>query len=139
MVLLKAQRLQQLAEKLRQIENRLDREGGELTEVREGLEEAAARTGVDLETVRTLDGPTLERTLSPGGRPDPGRFWAVAEVLYLDGLQARARGEPAAARRRLEKARRLYETGVEGIDLPDDSVSPADRLRRIEELLGDDG
>lgn len=138
MVLLKAQRLQQLAEKLRQIENRLEREGGELTEVREGLEEAAARTGVDLETVRALDGPTLEMTLSPGGRPDPGRFWAVAEVLYLDGLQARARGH-AAAERRLEKARRIYEAGAGGLDLPDDAARPDDRLRRIEELLGGDG
>lgn len=139
MVLLKAQRLQQLAEKLRQIENRLERAGGELTEVREGLEEAAARTGVDLETVRALDGRTLEITLSPGGRPDPGRFWAVAEVLYLDGLQAHARGHGAATERRLEKARRLYEAGAGGLDLPDDAASPDDRLRRIEELIGGDG
>lgn len=137
MVLLKAQRLQRLAEKLSEIESRLDREGGELTEVREGLEEAAARTGVDLETVRALDGPTLERTLSPGGRPDPGRFWAVAEVLYLDGLRARAQGEETTAAKLLEKARRLYGNVGGDLDLPEDAPTRDGRVRRIEELLGD--
>lgn len=136
MVLLKAQRLQRLAEKLGEIENRLEREGGE-TEVREGLEAAAARTGVDLETARALDAATLQRALSPGGRPDPGRAWAVAEVLFLDGLRARAEDDPAAAARRLEKARRLYRGVGDGLDLPEGASGAADRLRRIEELLGE--
>lgn len=139
MVLIKAQKLQQLAEKLGEIEAQLDREGGELTEVRRGLEEAAARTGVELETVRQLDGATLEMTLSPGGRPDPGRFWAVAEVLYLDALRARARGDDAATARRLEKARRLFARVGGGLELPDGAASPERRLEEIGELLGTGG
>jgi hypothetical protein len=143
MVLLKAQRLQQLAEKLGQIENRLARGGGELeeageemeAELEEELEEAAALTGVELEAVRWLDGPTLLRTLSPGGRPDPGRFWTAAEVLYLDALRAEAEGDPATADRRFRKARLLYERAGESgsLELPDGAVPPEERLEVLRE------
>lgn len=139
MTLLKAQRMQQLAEKLREIESRLERESGDLTEIREGLEEAAARTGVEIETVRRLDARTLEMALSPGGRPDPGRFWVVAEILFLDGLRARAEGDPDAAGRRLEKARRLYERVGTGLQVPDDSAGPGRRLEEIAEMREPDG
>ncbi len=139
MVLLKAQRLQQLAEKLGQIENRLARGGGELEEaadeLEEELEEAAALTGVELEAVRWLDGPTLLRTLSPGGRPDPGRFWTAAEVLYLDALRAEAEGDSTTAARRFRKARRLYERAGESgsLELPDGAVPPEERLEALRE------
>lgn len=139
MVLIKAQKLQRLAEKLGEIEAQLDREGGELTEVRRGLEEAAARTGVELETVRRLDAATLEMTLSPGGRADPGRFWAVAEVLYLDALRARARDDDAAAARRLEKARRLFGRVGDGLELPDGARPPEERIEEIDDLLAREG
>lgn len=138
MVLLKAQRLQRLARKLGEIEERLEREGGEPKELRRGLEDAAARAGVELETARRLDGSTLVRALSPGGRPDPGRFWAVAEVLYLDGLGALARGEEPAAASRLEKARALYRRAAgASLELPEGTPTPEERAARIAGLLGD--
>lgn len=137
MVLLKAQRLQQLAEKLGQIENRMARAGGEVEETEGELEEAAALTGVELEAVRWLDGPTLVRTLSPGGRTDPGRFWAAAEVLYLDALRAEAEGDASEAARRFRKARRLYRRTREAgdLELPDGAASPDERIERLEERL----
>lgn len=140
MVLLKAQRLQRLAEKLGRIESRLARASGAVEEAEAELEEAAARTGVELEAVRRLDGPTLLRALSPGGRPDPGRFWTVAEVLYLDALRARAEGERKKADRRLRKARRLYERAAEAgaLELPEGAASPAERLAALEARLGDE-
>lgn len=138
MVLLKAQRLQQLAQKLGEIEEQLEREGGELKELRRGLEDAAARAGVELQTARRLDAATLARALSPGGRPDPGRFWAVAEALYLDGLGALARGEDAAAASRLEKARALYGRAAgAALELPDGAPTPEERAARIGDVLGD--
>ena len=164
MVLLKAQRLQRLAEKLGRIESRLARASGEVEEAEAGeagtaeagadaaaggeaaaaepeaeLEEAAARAGVELETLRRLDGATLERALSPGGRPDPGRFWAAAELLYLDAVRARAEGQADLARRSLQKARRLYRRADDGLDLPEGATPPAERLAAIEELKGERG
>lgn len=136
MVLLKAERMQQLARKLAQLEASLQAQGGELRKVREGLEESAAAVGVDLETVRRLDAATLAAALAPGGGPAPGRLWVAAEVLYLDGLAARADGRDEAARGRLEKARGLYRRMGSGLDLPEEAVDPDARLARIEELLG---
>lgn len=142
MVLLKAQRLQRLAEKLGRIEARLARAAGEVeTAEAEGvetaLEDAAAGTGVELTAVRRLDGATLERALWAGGRPDPGRLWAAAEVLWLDALRAEAEGEAAVAEDRLRKARRLYARAAEttGLQLPADAPTPEERLRAVDERL----
>lgn len=162
MVLLKAQRLQRLAEKLGRIEARLSRASGEVEEteaeggdpppapgrereeasapedVESDLAAAAARTGVELTAVRRLDGATLERALWAGGQPDPGRLWAAAEVLWLDALRAEAEGEAAVAEDRLRKARRLYARAAEtpGLQLPADAAMPEDRLRAVDERLG---
>lgn len=144
MVLLKAQRLQRLAEKLGRIESRLAGAEGELEAVdavEDELREAAARTGVELTAVRRLDAATLERALWAGGQPDPGRLWTAAEVLRLDALRADRKGEAAVAEERLRKARRLYARAAEtvGLELPADAASPAERLRQVEERLGPDG
>lgn len=133
MVLLKAQRLQQLARKLGEIEERLERGGGQLPGVVEGLEEASARAGVELETARRLDADTLCRVLSPGGDPDPGRLWAVAEVLYLHGLTARAQGDEAAECR-LEKARRLFARVRDLPGLPEGAPAPEERIATISDM-----
>lgn len=138
-MLLKAERMQQLARKLAQLEASLQAQGGELRKVREGLEEAAAAVGVDLETVRRLDADTLSAALAPGGGPAPGRLWVAAEVLFLDGLVARADGRDDAARGRLSKARRLYRRMGGGLELPEDAAAPGERLERIRELLGREG
>lgn len=137
MVILKAKRLQRLARKLARLEASLEAEGGELRQVREGLEEAAAAVGVDLETVRRLDADTLAGALAPGDAPAPGRLWVAAEVLFLDGLVARADGRREASRRRLARARALYRKIGGGLDLPEGAAAPGARLHRIEELLED--
>lgn len=141
MVLMKAQRLQRLAEKLGRIESRLAGAEGELEAVdavEDELREAAARTGVELTAVRRLDAATLERALWAGGQPDPGRLWTAAEVLRLDALRADRKSEPAVAEDRLRKARRLYARAAEtaGLELPADAPSPAERLREVDERLG---
>jgi len=147
-VILSAQRMQRLAERLQQLERSVESGGGELEDAseevagrsppegesafEEELEAVAARAGVELKTARRMDAVTLSRALagSPGGS---GRLWAAAEILFMDGLAARARGEEHAARSRWEKAAFLYRHGGMDVDLPDDATPPEERLARIEE------
>lgn len=132
----KAQKLQRLADLLQRLQGEIEREGGEASSrVEEDLADAARRAGVDLEVARIADLPTLERVLAPGGDPAAGKCWAVAEVLFLDGLRARARGNDDDARALLEKARALYGLLGEGLRLPDGTPSPGERVRRIGELV----
>jgi hypothetical protein len=52
--------------------------------------EIAKQAGLDLDVARRLDPATLLMWLSPSGEADPPRFWLMAELLHLHGLQARA-------------------------------------------------
>lgn len=147
MVILSSQRMQRLAAKLQQVEEGVERAGGELEDVKEEaaddrgrpeaavedeLAEIAARAGVELSTARRMDGATLSRALSRGPGGGGGRLWTAAEVLFVDGLAARARGERRVARSRWEKSAYLYRQLDEGLDLPEDATPPEERLERIE-------
>lgn len=148
MVILSSQRMQRLAARLQQVERGVERAGGEVEDaeeeapdegrdrpeaaVEDDLSEIAARAGVDLSTVRRMDAATLTRALSRGPGGGGGRLWAAAEVLYVDGLSARVRGEDSIARSRWEKAACLYRQLDEGLELPEGAVSPASRLERME-------
>lgn len=137
MVFFKAQKLQRLADLLQRVQGEIEREGGEpSSRVEEGLAEAARRAGLDLDVARIADLQTLERVLAPGESPGSGKCWAVAEILFLDGLQARSRGRDDDARTLLEKALVLYGHLGEGMHLPDGVPSPGARIRRIRELTG---
>lgn len=50
--------------------------------------EMARQAGLDLEIARSLDVPSLLMWLAPGGQVDQARLWLMAELLYLEGLQA---------------------------------------------------
>lgn len=152
MVILSSQRMQRLAAKLQQVEQGVERAGGEVEDAtEEALEEGrarpgpdvenelgeiAARAGVELSTARRMDGATLAGTLSRGPGAGGGRLWTAAEVLFVDGLAARTRGEERVARSRWEKAAYLYRQLDEGLDLPEDAVPPGERLERIETWNG---
>lgn len=146
-VILSAQRMQRLAEKLQKMESSVEKGGSELEDVREEvtghapppeesvfqeeLASVAGRVGVELKTARQLDAATLSRVLSRGPGGAGGRIWAAAEILFVDGLAARARGQESAARSRWEKAAALYRRCGTGLELPEDSASPEERLQRI--------
>lgn len=137
MVVFSTKKYQLMAELLQRIQGQIEGEGGETwVRTEEDLFEAARQAGIDLETARIVDARTLEAILAGGASPDPGRCWAVAEVLYLDGLLAMARGEEEVAHSLLEKARGLYGHVDDDMVLPDEAVEPGERLRRIEEITG---
>lgn len=135
MLRLDAFRMHRLSRLLQRLEAQLEREGGEPAAVRESLEDVARRMGVHLEAVRLVDAASLVELLEAGGS---GRLWAAAEVLFLDGLLARAEGRPQEARHSLEKARLLYGRVDAGLELPDGRPPPAERLRRIDRLANEE-
>lgn len=68
----------------------------------------AGRAGFDLDLLRTLTGETLVMLVSPTGEVEPTRCWLMAELLYLDGLQALEEGRSNDGTTSLEKALLLY-------------------------------
>lgn len=141
MVFFKAQQMQRLAELLQRIQKAIEGEGGNLQRAEDDLREVARDAGLDLEIARMADGPTLEAVLTGGGQDTESRRWLAAEVLFLDGLLALEGVEGAApetvsvdAADRLAKARHLYLTLPDALDLPGAAVEPVERLRRIEEM-----
>lgn len=134
MIVLNAQQLQRLAEVHLRVERLQEREGGDASRVREELEDVASRVRVNLDVVRLLDPPSLVEILSPGEGTSSGRLWAAAELLFLDGIVARAEGREAEAEGRLAKARFLYRRLGAGFEVPEEMPAPDARLRRIDEL-----
>lgn len=68
----------------------------------------SGRAGYDLDLLRGFSAETLHMLVAPTGEVEPARCWMMAEVLYLDGLQAEVEGRSGDARNSLEKARLLY-------------------------------
>jgi hypothetical protein len=82
--------------------------GGKASEeTRQELTDVASQAGFDLELVRGFDLDTLLMLIAPAGEIEPARGWLMAEVLYLDGLDATLTGGPAHDS--LVKARALFE------------------------------
>lgn len=127
MFIVNAQKLQSLAESLLRLERLLEREGGDPGTIREGLDEAAHRMGVHLDVVRLADLDTLLLMHGPAGGGDAGKLWAMAEILYMDGLVARAEGREPDAQARFRTAARLYAELPPGLEIPDGAVPPAER------------
>jgi hypothetical protein len=93
-----------LAELRRRILGRKD-----AAEARDALARTAGQAGLDIELLRAFDIPTLQLFAAPGGEVDPTRCWLMAEVLYLDGLEARLSESDDDGRESLLKARSLYD------------------------------
>ena len=137
MAVFSTKKYQRMAELLQRVQGEIEGEGGEtLVRAEGGLEEAAREVGLALDVARLVDADTLVRTFAGGRDPDPGRCWAAAELLFLDGLLSRERGDGEGARDLLAKARALYGRIGEGLALPEGAVSAEERLRRLEALLG---
>ena len=77
--------------------------------LRDELNAVAQRTGLDFGLARRVEPETLMLLVAPTGELEPGRCWLLAELFYLDGLQAKAEGRFDDAAKSLDRARRLYD------------------------------
>ncbi|HIF08360.1 MAG TPA: hypothetical protein EYQ64_15920 [Gemmatimonadetes bacterium] len=77
-------------------------------EISDRLTSAASTGGFNLALARAASAETIEMLVAPAGELEPGRCWLVAEVLYLDGLQAQLEDRPEEASESLRKSLPLY-------------------------------
>jgi len=98
----------------------------------------ATQSGLQLDVARTLDPVMLLMWLAPRGDADidPGKFWLMAELLFLEGLQARQEGRDDAARADLERAHLILSKLEHDWRPQADLASAAERIAEIEDLLG---
>lgn len=95
----------------------------------------AGQSGFDLELLRGFTGETLRMLVSPTGDVEPARCWLMAEVLYLDGLQAHAELRARDARSSLAKARLLFGLIEPGGGMLVGLAEAGERAREIDDLL----
>ncbi len=98
----------------------------------------ASQSGLQLDVARTLDPVMLLMWLAPRGDADidPGKFWLMAELLFLEGLQAHQDGRDAAARADLERARLILSKLEPDWRPQADLASAGERIAEIEDRLG---
>jgi hypothetical protein len=78
------------------------------TETREELRAAARAGGLDFDLARAMTSETLMMMVAPGGEVDPGRCWLLAEMFYLEGVEAELTGRVVEARDSLQRAAFLF-------------------------------
>ena len=127
--------IEQLGAALVALRNRILRRGAAPQEVYDELAGLADRSGFDLALLRGFSGETLRMLVSPTGEVEPARCWLMAELLYLDGLQALAERRDEDARAGLEKARLLYSLVEPGGGMLVGLAEAAERIHEIDDRL----
>jgi len=119
---------------LRSLRDRILRREREDLSARAEIVEIAQQAGLDLAVARTLTPDLLLMWLAPTGEVDAAKFWLMAELLYLDGLDARASGGEGW-RAGLERASTLL-TRLDPSWRPGDRFTSAgERVAEIKVLL----
>ena len=74
------------------LRDRILRRARDEISVRAEIHEIAREAGLDLAVARSLEPDSLLMWLAPTGQPDPAKLWLMAELLYLEGLDAKSSG-----------------------------------------------
>lgn len=135
--------IEQVGAMLAALRKRILGGGGSLGEVREDLEEAARLGGLDYDLARAMSLETLLLMVAPGGEVEPGRCWLLAELSYLEGLDAQLAESEEEARRALERAGYLFGLlqPIAGnyVGIPEAAERIDEIERRLSELEGTGG
>lgn len=100
------------------------------------IAEIASQSGLQLDVARSLDPAMLLMWLAPRGEVDAGKFWLMAELLFLEGMQAREEGLADRARADLERARVILTRLAADWRPQADLTSVGERLEAIAAIIG---
>lgn len=95
----------------------------------------AGQTGLDLDLLRGFTADTLHMLVAPTGEVEPARCWLMAELIYLDGLQAEVEERYDRAAEALKKARLLYTLIEPGGGLLVGLPEAGERIADVDERL----
>lgn len=127
--------IEQFARTLSGLLNRIRRREMTAAEVQSEIGALARQTGLDLEVALALDPNMLLVWLAPRGEMDPGRFWLMAELLFLAGVQFHKDGAEAQAVSHLERASVILRKLEPAWRPQPDLASAAERLEEIQLIL----
>jgi hypothetical protein len=130
--------IEQFGHTLRALVGRILRREATSVEVRSQIAEIARLSGLPLDVARGLDPGMLLMWLAPTGEADPGKFWLMAELLFIEGLHRHQEGDRAGARGDLERARLILSRIDTDFRPEPDLVSAGERLADIRQRLGRD-
>lgn len=132
--------IEQMGAALVELRNRILGRKTDALRIQEDLSGLAGQAGYDMELLRGFSAETLHMLVSPAGDVEPGRCWLIAELLYLDGLQAQVEERTEDARGTLGKARILFRliepAGGMLVGLPEAAERVTDIDVRLEALAG---
>ena len=105
-------------------------------DLRREIHEIAQQAGLDLTLARQLDPQMLLMWLAPTGEIDEPKFWLMAELLYLEGMDAReaARDDRGAAD--LARAHAIFALLPADWRPAEGLASAAERCAEIAQLIG---
>jgi len=129
--------IEQMGAALVALRNRILRRSATPQQIHDELAGLAGRSGFDMDLLRGFSGETLRMLVSPTGEVEPARCWLMAELLYLDGLQALEEGRDEGAREGLAKARLLFSLIEPGGGMLVGLPEAAERIREIDDLVRD--
>ena len=84
--------IERLGATLIALRNRILRRARDEVSVRAEIHEIAREASLDVAVARSLEPESLLMWLAPTGQPDPAKLWLMAELLYLEGLDAKSSG-----------------------------------------------
>lgn len=129
--------IEQLGAFLAELRRRIIGRGSSAAEMYEALQDVAGQAGLNVDLLRVLDARSLHALVAPTGEVDMTRCWLMAEILYLDGLQASVEERNDEAEDSLVKAWSLFDLvrprGGMLIGFPEAD----DRIREIHEVMDD--
>jgi hypothetical protein len=126
--------IEQFARVLIALRNRILNREISSEEARAEIEEICRDAGADLDIARQLDPGMLVMWLAPRGEIDEGKFWLLAELLFLTALDSRESGKGDRGRadflRALALLRKLPPDWrpAEGLPTPQERIAEIDSM-----------
>jgi hypothetical protein len=128
--------IERLGAVLRTLRDRLLRREYSDEDLRVELATIARESGLDIEFARRLDPAMLVSWLAPmPDRLDPERIWLMAELLHVEGLSARERGEAERAEGDFRRALALFALLEPAWKPRSDFPSAGERVDELRALL----